>query len=72
MLLHAFLQSSYGFVDYFDRRSAALAILTLNSRNLYVYVFFFSLCSFLLIFVSLCDNNDIVLIVYLFQVWSAN
>lgn len=71
MLLHAFLQSSYGFVDYFDRRSAALAILTLNSRNLYVYVFFF-LCSFLLIFVSLCDNNDIVLIVYLFQVWSAN
>lgn len=28
-------KSSYGFVDYFDRRSAALAILTLNSRNLF-------------------------------------
>lgn len=28
-------KSSYGFVDYFDRRSAALAIITLNGRHLY-------------------------------------
>ncbi|KAK4432783.1 Oligouridylate-binding protein 1 [Sesamum alatum] len=28
-------KSSYGFVDYFDRQSAALAILTLNGRNLF-------------------------------------
>lgn len=28
------MQSSYGFVDYFDRRSAALAIVTLNGRHL--------------------------------------
>ncbi|XP_024023157.1 oligouridylate-binding protein 1 isoform X2 [Morus notabilis] len=28
-------KSSYGFVDYFDRRSAALAIVTLNGRHLY-------------------------------------
>ncbi|KAJ4953237.1 hypothetical protein NE237_030069 [Protea cynaroides] len=28
-------KSSYGFVDYFDRRSAALAILTLNGRHLF-------------------------------------
>ncbi|KAF3792313.1 Oligouridylate-binding protein 1B [Nymphaea thermarum] len=28
-------KSSYGFVDYFDRRSAALAILTLNGRYLF-------------------------------------
>ncbi|KAL5995148.1 Oligouridylate-binding protein 1B [Asimina triloba] len=27
-------KSSYGFVDYYDRRSAALAILTLNGRHL--------------------------------------
>ncbi|KAK6126721.1 hypothetical protein DH2020_039536 [Rehmannia glutinosa] len=27
-------KSSYGFVDYFDRRSAALAIVTLNGRHL--------------------------------------
>ncbi|GFP85516.1 oligouridylate-binding protein 1 [Phtheirospermum japonicum] len=27
--------SSYGFVDYFDRRSAALAIVTLNGRHLF-------------------------------------
>lgn len=29
-----FMQSSYGFVHYFDRRSAALAILSLNGRHL--------------------------------------
>ena len=28
------MQSSYGFVDYFDRRSAALSIVTLNGRHL--------------------------------------
>ncbi|XP_011093869.1 oligouridylate-binding protein 1 isoform X2 [Sesamum indicum] len=28
-------KSSYGFVDYFDRRSAALAIVTLNGRHLF-------------------------------------
>lgn len=28
-------KSSYGFVDYFDRRCAALAIVTLNGRNLF-------------------------------------
>ena len=28
------MQSSYGFVDYFDRRSAAVAIVTLNGRLL--------------------------------------
>lgn len=28
-------KSSYGFIDYFDRRSAALAILTLNGRHLF-------------------------------------
>ncbi|KAM1155870.1 hypothetical protein ACFX13_027296 [Malus domestica] len=28
-------KSSYGFVDYFDRRSAALAIVTLNGRYLF-------------------------------------
>lgn len=28
------LQSSYGFIHYFDRRSAALAILSLNGRHL--------------------------------------
>uniref|UniRef100_A0A0D9X1G7 RRM domain-containing protein n=1 Tax=Leersia perrieri TaxID=77586 RepID=A0A0D9X1G7_9ORYZ len=28
-------QSSYGFVDYYDRRSAALAILTLNGRQIF-------------------------------------
>ncbi|KAG9457308.1 hypothetical protein H6P81_001816 [Aristolochia fimbriata] len=28
-------KSSYGFVDYFDRRSAALAIITLNGRHLF-------------------------------------
>ena len=28
------MQSSYGFVDYFDRRSAALAIVSLNGRHL--------------------------------------
>ncbi|GAA0168862.1 hypothetical protein LIER_23480 [Lithospermum erythrorhizon] len=28
-------KSSYGFVDYFDHRSAALAILTLNGRSLF-------------------------------------
>ncbi|XP_011078128.1 oligouridylate-binding protein 1-like [Sesamum indicum] len=28
-------KSSYGFVDYFDRQSAALSILTLNGRNLF-------------------------------------
>ncbi|RRT79868.1 hypothetical protein B296_00018112 [Ensete ventricosum] len=28
------LQSSFGFVDYYDRRSAALAIVTLNGRQL--------------------------------------
>lgn len=28
-------KSSYGFVDYYDRRSAALAILTLNGRHLF-------------------------------------
>ncbi|XP_055800969.1 oligouridylate-binding protein 1 [Solanum dulcamara] len=28
-------KSSYGFVDYFDRRSAAFAILTLNGRHLF-------------------------------------
>ncbi|XP_026438748.1 oligouridylate-binding protein 1-like [Papaver somniferum] len=28
-------KSSYGFVDYFDRRSAALAILSLNGRHLF-------------------------------------
>ncbi|GLT62857.1 hypothetical protein SLA2020_354600 [Shorea laevis] len=28
-------KSSYGFVDYFDRRSAALAIVTLNGRQLF-------------------------------------
>ncbi|KAF4357480.1 hypothetical protein CsatB_010636 [Cannabis sativa] len=28
-------KSSYGFVDYFDRRSAAFAIITLNGRHLY-------------------------------------
>ncbi|CAA0833887.1 Oligouridylate-binding protein 1C [Striga hermonthica] len=29
------MQSSYGFVDYFDRRSAALAIVSLNGRHLF-------------------------------------
>lgn len=29
-----YFQSSYGFIDYFDRRSAALAIMTLNGRHL--------------------------------------
>ncbi|PSS15447.1 Oligouridylate-binding protein like [Actinidia chinensis var. chinensis] len=29
------MQSSYCFVDYFDRRSAALAIVTLNGRHLF-------------------------------------
>ncbi|WMV59293.1 hypothetical protein MTR67_052678 [Solanum verrucosum] len=28
-------KSSYGFVDYFDRRSAALAIVSLNGRQLF-------------------------------------
>ncbi|XP_022754778.1 oligouridylate-binding protein 1-like [Durio zibethinus] len=28
-------KSSYGFVDYFDRRSAAIAIVTLNGRHLF-------------------------------------
>ncbi|ONK61133.1 uncharacterized protein A4U43_C08F26580 [Asparagus officinalis] len=28
-------KSSYGFVDYYDRRSAALAIMTLNGRHLF-------------------------------------
>ncbi|GKB45849.1 oligouridylate-binding protein 1-like protein, partial [Tanacetum coccineum] len=28
-------KSSYGFVDYFDRRFAALAIVTLNGRHLF-------------------------------------
>ncbi|KAL8158679.1 hypothetical protein V2J09_000216 [Rumex salicifolius] len=28
-------KSSYGFVDYFDRRSASLAIVTLNGRHLF-------------------------------------
>ncbi|KAG6586503.1 Oligouridylate-binding protein 1, partial [Cucurbita argyrosperma subsp. sororia] len=28
-------KSSYGFVDYFDRRSAAVAIISLNGRNLF-------------------------------------
>lgn len=28
-------KSSYGFVDYFDRRSAALSIVTLNGRHLF-------------------------------------
>lgn len=28
------VQSSYGFVDYFDRRSAALAIVNLNGRHM--------------------------------------
>ncbi|XP_039144731.1 oligouridylate-binding protein 1B-like isoform X3 [Dioscorea cayenensis subsp. rotundata] len=28
-------KSSYGFIDYFDRRSAALAIMTLNGRHLF-------------------------------------
>lgn len=28
-------KSSYGFVDYYDRRSAALAILTLNGRHIF-------------------------------------
>ncbi|KAL9441988.1 hypothetical protein AB3S75_020484 [Citrus x aurantiifolia] len=28
-------KSSYGFVDYFDRRSAALAIVTLNGRQIF-------------------------------------
>ncbi|GAB2267507.1 ubiquitin-specific protease ubp1 [Dionaea muscipula] len=28
-------KSSYGFVDYYDRRSASLAILTLNGRHLF-------------------------------------
>ncbi|XP_019055316.1 PREDICTED: oligouridylate-binding protein 1-like isoform X2 [Nelumbo nucifera] len=28
-------KSSYGFIDYFDRRSAALSILTLNGRHLF-------------------------------------
>ncbi|KAL9444878.1 hypothetical protein AB3S75_017964 [Citrus x aurantiifolia] len=28
-------KSSYGFVDYFDRRSAALAIVTLNGRHIF-------------------------------------
>lgn len=28
------MQSSYGFVDYFDRRSAAISIVTLNGRHL--------------------------------------
>ncbi|XP_028763245.1 oligouridylate-binding protein 1B isoform X2 [Neltuma alba] len=33
--LASFMQSSYGFIHYFDRRSAALAILTLNGRHLF-------------------------------------
>jgi hypothetical protein len=28
------LQSSFGFVDYYDRRSAALAIMTLHGRHM--------------------------------------
>jgi hypothetical protein len=28
------LQSSYGFVDYFDHRSAAAALLTLNGSQM--------------------------------------
>jgi nucleolysin TIA-1/TIAR len=35
MHLFIYLQSSYGFVHYFDRRSAALAILSLNGRHLF-------------------------------------
>ncbi|PON66024.1 Splicing factor-like protein, partial [Parasponia andersonii] len=33
--VYAIILSSYGFVDYFDRRSAAFAIITLNGRHLY-------------------------------------
>jgi hypothetical protein len=33
-LLSPLLQSSYGFIHYFDRRAAALAILSLNGRHL--------------------------------------
>ena len=32
------LQSSYGFVDYLDHRYAAIALTTLNGRQLYVPV----------------------------------
>ncbi|RVW43987.1 Oligouridylate-binding protein 1 [Vitis vinifera] len=32
-------ESSYGFVDYFDRRSAALSIVTLNGRHLSLQYF---------------------------------
>lgn len=28
------IQSSYGFVDYYDHRSAAAALLTLNGRQM--------------------------------------
>ncbi|CAO2162740.1 unnamed protein product, partial [Urochloa humidicola] len=28
-------KSSFGFVDYYDRRSAALAIMTLHGRHIY-------------------------------------
>lgn len=35
-ILFTLLQSSYGFIHYFDRRSASLAILSLNGRHLWV------------------------------------
>ena len=38
-LLSPLLQSSYGFIHYFDRRAAALAILSLNGRHLWVACF---------------------------------
>jgi nucleolysin TIA-1/TIAR len=28
------LQSAFGFIDYYDRQSAALAIMSLNGRQL--------------------------------------
>lgn len=43
------LQSSYGFVDYFDRHSAAFAIVTLNGRQMYVEILNWVLVQFLLV-----------------------
>ena len=35
LLIFIIVQSSFGFVHYFDRRSASLAIFTLNGRHLF-------------------------------------
>lgn len=53
------LQSSYGFIHYYDRRSAALAILSLNGRHLWVKEYIFitpspSLIPFFALFLFRC------------------